>query len=121
MMQDVIDNRVTMNDPVINNLFLPKDIGYKAPVETAHKQQQTENKTTSVIVGRINNIQPENARGFVDYVQDGKVLSLYFSQNSYSAGSSGVSFSELKIGDQVSYELGENYKGLCAVNVTKCG
>ena len=53
--------------------------------------------------------------------EGGFVTANNFSQNTYSAGNSGVSFSELKIGDQVSYELGENYKGLCAVNVTKCG
>ena len=78
MMQDVIDNRVTMNDPVINNLYLPKDIGYKAPVETAQKQQQAANTSAVAKVGKINSIKPENACGFIDYIQDGKVVSLYF-------------------------------------------
>ena len=54
-------------------------------------------------------------RGFGFIAREGETKDLFF----HSKELAGVSFEELKVGDEVTFEVVEREKGLCATNVSR--
>jgi CspA family cold shock protein len=64
------------------------------------------------MTGTIKTIM-EKGFGFIS--REGETKDLFFHQNDLN----GVSFSDLKVGDVVSFDVEEGQKGPCAKNVTR--
>ena len=122
LMHQVIDDRSARNDPQINKLFLyPKEeqailnaINYGTPIthspsvnptNTNHHLEQ-ENRSEGVIQSL-----KEGGFGFITPDEDMENIFFHFSEVKNR------SFTELRIGDRVTYTLGRNDKGYCATHI----
>ncbi|WP_028310102.1 NYN domain-containing protein [Derxia gummosa] len=122
LMHQVIDDRFTRNDPLINGLFVP-------PAEARVRVQSDDVQPTAaptvaalpspavpvdpdsdeVLEGKIQNLK--EGFGFITPFNGG--TNLFFFHNSVV----NAEFATLKIGDHVEYRLGTNDKGACAIDV----
>ena len=110
LMHQVIDDRAYRNDSVINGLFVPKseEVGVKELIaaETAAVTVQSDGE---IHCGYIQNLK----EGFGFITPDEGGANLFF----FHTAVLNADFAELKIGDEVEYEMGSNDKGACAVQV----
>lgn len=91
-MHEIIDNRVSKSDPLINGLFVSKSTVYKAP-ELPKKER---------LVGVINNVL--QGYGFIEHFPQ----NLFFH---FSDVSGDADFNELRQGDRVSFTIEPGNKG----------
>ena len=88
---------------------------------TIHQSKETKEKQVGFLKGKIKNknmtgtIKTLTDKGFGFISREGEAKDLFF----HSKDLNGVTFDELKQGDNVSFEVQENEKGLNAVNVTR--
>ncbi len=109
LMNTVIDDRASRNDPVINGLFVQKSDF--AP-RLAEPQPEPEPEVAATAGrGHINKLM--QGFGFIDPANGGP--NLFF----YHGDLVNAEFSELELGDTVEYEIGRNEKGPCAVKVKR--
>jgi cold shock CspA family protein len=108
LMSTVIDDRTRKNDPLVNSLFLVQ----KEPnTVTLPTDQQVK---SGPYKGTVHSLK--EGFGFVaaaDPLYRGP-QTLFF----YHGELLDVDFNDLRVGDRVSFYLGENTKGLCAVKVS---
>ncbi|WP_085314568.1 NYN domain-containing protein [Derxia lacustris] len=127
LMHQVIDDRFTRNDPLINGLFVPPpdarprigDDVIPAFVPPTHAPAFNPALTPAtaiadpnndeVLEGKIQNLK--EGFGFITPFNGG--TNLFFFHNSVT----NAEFATLKIGDHVEYRLGSNDKGACAIEV----
>jgi cold shock CspA family protein len=114
MMHQVIDDRSRRNDPLITGLFVPhKEI--KAAVAAASPANVGATAPASAPLpagmheGKIHNLKS----GFGFIAPKGGAANLFF----FHAELVNADFNEVAIGNPVRYKLGENDKGVCAVEV----
>lgn len=118
MMQQVIDDRSRKDDPIINGLFIPKDLGSPtkpkqsvkaiqnvAPNQTVQEQEPSQGEE---FVGTIKQLKA----GFGFISTDGGTDYFFYHQDVI-----GDTFNQLKLGDRVKFAMGENEKGVCARKV----
>jgi cold shock CspA family protein/uncharacterized LabA/DUF88 family protein len=106
LMHQIIDDRSQQKDQLINGLFVPKkDI----QVRNLASFQDEDYGADGRLLGCIQNLK----EGFGFLTPEGGGPTLFFHHTSVV----NVDFSELLRGDVVSYELGRNEQGPCAVNI----
>ncbi len=91
-MHEIIDNRVSKSDPLINGLFVSKSTVYKAP--ELPKKERFESVINNVLQGY----------GFIEYFPQ----NLFFH---FSDVSGDADFNELRQGDRVSFTIEPGSKG----------
>ncbi|MBK9186270.1 MAG: NYN domain-containing protein [Moraxellaceae bacterium] len=130
LMHQIIDDRSLRNDQQINKLFLyPKDeqailnaISYGTPIPVASSTTTpTTNNVAPVAVNNENRSEgiiqslKEGGFGFITPDEDMENIFFHFSEVKNR------NFSELRLGDRISYILGRNEKGYCATNIMAQG
>jgi cold shock CspA family protein/uncharacterized LabA/DUF88 family protein len=106
-MSQIIDERATRDKPIINGLFVTKS-EVKIRTLLADKPA-TKNVNSDLPNGIINNMK--SGYGFI--TPDDGSANIFF----HHTGVMNADFEELKAGDKVEYEVGQNEKGPCAVNI----
>ncbi|MEW8979952.1 MAG: NYN domain-containing protein [Symbiobacterium sp.] len=110
MMHQIIDDRSLRTDPKINALFLPP--GDSRPAVVPAEPQEAvaaPDYSSAARTGKIHNLK--DAYGFITPDEGGE--NLFF----YRTEVVGVDFNDLCVGQAVTYELGRNDRGPCAVRV----
>ena len=129
LMHQIIDDRSLRNDQQINKLFLyPKDeqailnaINYGTPMPVASSSTTPITNTAPVVVSNENRSEgviqslKEGGFGFITPDEDMENIFFHFSEVKNR------SFSELRLGDRITYILGRNEKGYCATNIMAQG
>ena len=130
LMHQIIDDRSLRNDQQINKLFLyPKDeqailnaISYGTPIPVASSTTTpTTNNVAPVAVNNENRSEgiiqslKEGGFGFITPDEDMENIFFHFSEVKNR------NFSELRLGDRITYILGRNEKGYCATNIMAQG
>ena len=130
LMHQIIDDRSLRNDQQINKLFLyPKDeqailnaISYGTPIPVASSTTTpTTNNVAPVAANNENRSEgiiqslKEGGFGFITPDEDMENIFFHFSEVKNR------NFSELRLGDRISYILGRNEKGYCATNIMAQG
>jgi cold shock CspA family protein len=106
MMDAIIDERALQGDPLIENLFVAsRDFSneYSPPPIT--------DDDSRFVIGRIQNLK--DGYGFITPDNGEKNLFFYYREVM------NVDFNDLTVGDWVKYEMGENDRGPCAINIFK--
>lgn len=133
MMHQIIDDRSLRNDPLINGLFVPPAEARFTWPATGSRETGTETggmatgglETGGMAVaelgavetapgtktGRIQNLR--EGYGFITPDEGGENLFFYW------RAVVNTDFNQLQIGDAVSYDVGSNDRGPCAVNVRR--
>jgi cold shock CspA family protein len=124
MMHQIIDDRARRNDPLINGLFVPRrEIPFGGPSSQVNGQGQVAlpppaapanagaSSSTSANAGRIKSIK--GGYGYIEPEQSGRDMFFYYLDVVEP------DFSELKVGDRVTYSIGKNDKGPCAKEVRR--
>lgn len=128
LMHQMIDDRSLRNDQQVNKLFLyPKEeqailnaISYGTPIPVATSTNSTPAPSGSNIPqenrseGVIQSLK-EGGFGFITPDEDMENIFFHFSEVKNRA------FSELRLGDRVTYVLGRNEKGYCATHIMSQG
>lgn len=109
LMHQVIDDRSLRNEPVVNGLFLPKPEMPVRPRPSAVEEKDVPAGDGVTLPGTIQAIKD----GFGFITPDAGGNNLFFFHTSLL----NADFSELSIGEKVSYEMGQNDRGPCAVRV----
>ena len=108
LMHQIIDDRSLQKDQLINGLFVPKrDIQTRS--QAGFAEEGFESDGSGRLKGCVQNIK----EGFGFITPDGGGQTLFFHYSSVE----NVDFAELVRGDVVSFELGRNEQGPCAVNI----
>jgi cold shock CspA family protein len=129
LMHQIIDDRSLRNDQQINKLFLyPKDeqailnaINYGTPMPVASSNTTPITNTAPVVVSNENRSEgviqslKEGGFGFITPDEDMENIFFHFSEVKNR------NFSELRLGDRITYILGRNEKGYCATNIMAQG
>ena len=130
LMHQIIDDRSLRNDQQINKLFLyPKDeqailnsISYGTPIPVASSTTTpTTNNVAPVAANNENRSEgiiqslKEGGFGFITPDEDMENIFFHFSEVKNR------NFSELRLGDRITYILGRNEKGYCATNIMAQG
>ena len=122
LMHQVLDDRSHRNDPLINGVFMPKsEFNVRAAIAAAPSEPAAVPAPSpaeavpagEAASGRIQNLK--DGFGFITPASGG--ANLFFFHTSVL----NADFTELKLGDAVTYETGQNDKGECAVNVRVLG
>lgn len=112
MMHQIIDDRARRSDPLVDNLFVPKEtrpvMEYPETVETPNLASDR-GETESNVDGTIHNLK--NGFGFITPVTGGPNIFFYHGEIM------NADFNDLKIGDLVRYKVGHNERGPCAVEI----
>ncbi len=114
MMQQIIDDRSLRSDPAINNLFMPpREYQPRTVVMSSENGDGSETLEPPVEAGpQRGTIQGlKEGYGFITPSNGGR--NLFF----YHAEIMEIDFTDLVVGDEVEYELGENERGVCAINI----
>lgn len=129
LMHQIIDDRSLRNDQQINKLFLyPKDeqailnaISYGTPIPVASSNTTPTTNAAPVAINNENRSEgviqslKEGGFGFITPDEDMENIFFHFSEVKNR------SFSELRLGDRITYILGRNEKGYCATNIMAQG
>lgn len=112
LMHNIIDDKTKRADPIINNLFVPKDQEYEALhiINPDNNHKDENNGDNNLHQSKIHSLK--DGYGFVETETTGKNLFFYWDD---VLGS----FNDLKPGDMVEYKIGSNAKGECAKEVRK--
>ncbi len=122
MMSQLIDDRSRQNDPLINGLFLaarePRQGEEPAARTEPNVREAAEGEAAAGAVrpllrGRIQNLL--QGYGFIEPESGGD--NVFF----YHTAVEGADFNELEMGEPVTYRMGRNNRGPCAVEVTPAG
>lgn len=104
-MHEIIDNRITRNEPIINNLFVPRDIRDHIPASQRKPSIPLDAEARQSYIVSLS----RNGFGFIAAQPN----NLYFHSTDLTTGN----FNDLNDGDLVEFMLGKNEKGECARNV----
>jgi cold shock CspA family protein len=129
LMHQIIDDRSLRNDQQINKLFLyPKDeqailnaISYGTPIPVTALNTTPTHNAAPVAISNENRSEgiiqslKEGGFGFITPDEDMENIFFHFSEVKNR------NFSELRLGDRVTYILGRNEKGYCATNIMAQG
>ena len=134
MMHQIIDDRSLRNDPLINGLFVPPTEARFTWPATGPRETGTETggmatgglETGGMAVAELGAVETtpgtkrpvgiQNLRegyGFITPDEGGENLFFYW------RAVVNTDFNQLQIGDAVSYDVGSNDRGPCAVNVRR--
>lgn len=129
LMHQIIDDRSLRNDQQINKLFLyPKEeqailnaLNYGTPIPVAMPTTTPVSHSPAPVVSMENRSEgviqslKEGGFGFITPDEDMENIFFHFSEVKNR------SFSELRLGDRVTYILGRNEKGYCATQILAQG
>lgn len=105
-MHELIDNRITRNDPIVNQLFVSQEVmnNYRRETE-GYNHQPAAAASANVIAGARDQgtiIKLGNGFGFIKYPPN----NLYFGANDVVD----YTFEELQVGDVVEFSFGKNIR-----------
>lgn len=109
LMHQVIDDRSNARDPLVNGLFLRTEPRERLPLQAEAPAVAIDRNPDSVHHGAIQNLK--EGYGFITPSDGG--TNLFFAYNALV----GVGPADLRSGTPVEYNVAENGKGPCAVNV----
>ena len=106
MMDAIIDDRSLRGDPLVDNLFVAS-----REISNDYTPNTTIVPEGDFISGRIQNLK--DGYGFITPENGDRNLFFYYREVM------NVDFNDLYVGDWVQYEIGENDRGPCAINIFK--
>lgn len=114
MMAPIIDDRGRRGDPLINSLFVPRKEPTlpppgAAPAPAPATPARPPAPPGTAVTGTIQALK--NGYGFINPDQGG--VAMFF----FHGDVVGVDFLDLRPGDRVEYEIGQNDRGLCAKQI----
>lgn len=110
MMHQIIDDRSRRADPLVNGMFVPPKPARLHPAMNGSSNSLGAQQAPLQHVGRIHNLQA--GYGFI--APDFGVTNIFF----FHAEVLNADFNELRPGQRVSYALGTNKRGACAIGVS---
>jgi cold shock CspA family protein len=122
MMAPIIDDRARRNDPLINGLFVPPKLAPVAPppmmaapsprvLAPAPAVAAPPTPSGTVVTGSIQALK--NGYGFI--TPDNGGVAMFF----FHGDVAGAEFLDLRVGDRVEFEIGQNDRGPCAKQVNR--
>jgi cold shock CspA family protein len=111
LMNPIIEDRTRRNDPLLNGLFVPRRETFAATPAVSMQPPAYPPVTTATGTGTIQNLK--NGYGFICSDQGGP--NMFF----FHAEVLEADFLELRVGDRVEYQDGQNDRGPCAKQVRR--
>lgn len=110
MMHQVIDDRSRRADPLVTGMFVPPKQVRAQPLANGIPAVGGAEREGPPHAGRIQNLQP----GFGFITPDSGGVNIFF----FHAEVLNADFNELRLGNRVTYALGTNKKGPCAISLS---
>ncbi|MCC6318266.1 MAG: NYN domain-containing protein [Gemmatimonadaceae bacterium] len=110
MMHQIIDDRSRRADPLVNGMFVPPRPVRAHPATNGTSPVVPTQAELPQQTGRIQNLQP--GYGFI--APDSGAANIFF----FHAELLNADFNELRTGQRVTYALGSNKRGPCAISIS---